>query len=71
MHGYDDAYGAYMAFLGHTSSKEDEGQLIVPGEETVAVAQVISWPLPSAPKCLCAHRATTGAAPHGGMYHPR
>ena len=71
MHGYDDAYGAYMAFLGHTSSKEDEGQLIALGEETVAAAQVTSSPLPAVPKCLCAHRATTGAAPYGDMYHPK
>ena len=23
--GYDDAYGAYMAFIDHTSTKEGEG----------------------------------------------
>jgi hypothetical protein len=31
MHGYDDAYDDFMAFLGHTSNKEDEGQPVAVG----------------------------------------
>ena len=41
MHGYDDAYGAFMAFLGHTSNKEDEGQPVAVGWETGAVSSKV------------------------------
>jgi hypothetical protein len=56
MHGYDDVYGAFMAFLGHTSNKEDEGQPVAVGWETGAATQVVSSPFPAAAKQRCSHR---------------
>src|SRR5260370_20653551 len=56
MHGYDDAYGAFMAFLGHARKKEDEGQPVAVGWETGAATQVVSSPLSAASKRRCSHR---------------
>ena len=56
MHGYDDVYGAFMAILGHTSNKEDEGQPVAVGWETGAATQMVSSPFPAAAKQRCSHR---------------